>query len=75
MQHVCLRSEHTEPWHLAPPVMWSQKMYGYLFHLEWTAGLTHWPLGNLNEILDMGQVTKLWLSCYLVLLSVDSKTR
>ena len=24
---------------------------------------------------DMGQVTELWLSCYLVLLSVDSKTR
>ena len=23
----------------------------------------------------MGQVTKLWLSCYLVLLSIDSKTR
>ena len=25
--------------------------------------------------LQMGQVTKLWLSCYLVLLSIDSKTR
>ena len=25
--------------------------------------------------LNMGQVTKLWLSCYLVLLSIDSKTR
>ena len=24
---------------------------------------------------NMGQVTKLWLSCYLVLLSIDSKTR
>ena len=24
---------------------------------------------------DMGQVTELWLSCYLVLLSNDSKTR
>ena len=24
---------------------------------------------------EMGQVTKLWLSCYLVLLSIDSKTR
>ena len=23
----------------------------------------------------MGQVTELWLSCYLVLLSIDSKTR
>ena len=23
----------------------------------------------------MGQVTKLWRSCYLVLLSIDSKTR
>ena len=23
----------------------------------------------------MGQVTKLWLSCYLVLLTIDSKTR
>ena len=26
-------------------------------------------------LLNMGQVTKLWLSCYLVLLSIDSKTR
>ena len=25
--------------------------------------------------INMGQVTKVWLSCYLVLLSVDSKTR
>ena len=25
--------------------------------------------------MDMGQVTELWLSCYLVLLSIDSKTR
>ena len=25
--------------------------------------------------LHMGQVTELWLSCYLVLLSTDSKTR
>ena len=24
---------------------------------------------------DKGQVTKLWLSCYLVLLPIDSKTR
>ena len=24
---------------------------------------------------DMGQVMELWLSCYLVLLSIDSKTR
>ena len=28
-----------------------------------------------NTQADMGQVTKLWLSCYLVLLSIDSKTR
>ena len=28
-----------------------------------------------HKFLIMGQVTKLWLSCYLVLLSVDSKTR
>ena len=28
-----------------------------------------------NGQIDMGQVTKLWLSCYLVLLSIDSKTR
>ena len=27
------------------------------------------------QIDNMGQVTKLWLSCYLVLLSIDSKTR
>ena len=27
------------------------------------------------SLLYMGQVTKLWLSCYLVLLSIDSKTR
>ena len=26
-------------------------------------------------LLHVGQVTKLWLSCYLVLLSIDSKTR
>ena len=25
--------------------------------------------------IQMGQVTKLWLSCYLVLLSIGSKTR
>ena len=28
-----------------------------------------------SEHFNMGQVTELWLSCYLVLLSVDSKTR
>ena len=30
-----------------------------------------------NEVIlkDMGQVKELWLSCYLVLLSIDSKTR
>ena len=26
-------------------------------------------------LVNMGQVTELWLSCYLVLLSIDSKTR
>ena len=29
----------------------------------------------IGIILYMGRVTKLWLSCYLVLLSIDSKTR
>ena len=28
-----------------------------------------------DKLSNMGQVTKLWLSCYLVLLSIDSKTR
>ena len=28
-----------------------------------------------NTQADMGQVTTLWLFCYLVLLSIDSKTR
>ena len=28
-----------------------------------------------NNNNDMGQVMKLWLPCYLVLLSIDSKTR
>ena len=33
-------------------------------------------LGHETIVIDyMGQVTKLWLSCYLVLLSIDSKTR
>ena len=31
-------------------------------------------LSHRYEDHDMGQVTKLWLSCYLVLLSIDSKT-
>ena len=31
--------------------------------------------GEIIENLDMGQVTELWLSYYLVLLSIDSKTR
>ena len=30
---------------------------------------------NVYIYIYMGQVTKLWLSCYLVLLSIDSKTR
>ena len=30
---------------------------------------------SLQHILYMGQVTKVWLSCYLVLLSFDGKTR
>ena len=33
------------------------------------------PIDNLPALVQMGQVTKLRLSCYLVLLSVDSKTR
>ena len=33
------------------------------------------PLSLINWNHDMGQVTKMQLSCYLVLLSVDSKTR
>ena len=28
-----------------------------------------------NQLKNLGQVSKLWLSCYLVLLSIDSKTR
>ena len=28
-----------------------------------------------EENINMGQVMELWLSCYLVLLSIDSKTR
>ena len=34
------------------------------FQLRWSRGYD-----------NMGQVTELWLSCYLVLLSIDSKTR
>ena len=29
----------------------------------------------IESVLYMGQVMELWLSCYLVLLSIDSKTR
>ena len=39
--------------------------------------LTHCALGDvtITSNVHMGQVTKLRLSCYLVLLSIDSKTR
>ena len=39
-----------------------------LTHFPWTK----WPSFHRWH---MGQVTQLWLSCYLVLLSIDSKTR
>ena len=32
-------------------------------------------LSVVEETQDLGQVTELWLSCYLGLLSIDSKTR
>ena len=40
-------------------------------------GKTHYPKKQTmgNSTLYMGQVTKLWLPCYLVLLSNDNKTR
>ena len=37
--------------------------------------LTLYVLNWFNEDKYMGQVMKLWLSCYLVLLSTDSKTK
>ena len=30
---------------------------------------------SVKNIENMGQVMELWLSCYLILLSIDSKTR
>ena len=38
--------------------------------MAWLKTRKRWPSENY-----MGQVTELWLSCYLVLLSTDSKTR
>ena len=34
-----------------------------------------WTNDDQDQWRHMGQVTKLWLSCYLVLLSIDSKSR
>ena len=35
-----------------------------------------WNISNLSSAISyIGEVTKLWLSCYLVLLSIDSETR
>ena len=36
--------------------------------------LSHYS-NAISVRMNLGQVTKLWLSCYLVLLSIDSKTR
>ena len=48
--------------------------------LSWTPPIYISPLKHSEilpkiQFLHMGQVTELWLSCYLVLLSNDSKTR
>ena len=48
-------------------------------HDSWSCTGTYikvWgTLVSLLAHIQVGQVTKLWLSCYLVLLSIDSKTR
>ena len=54
--------------------------YGYHFYpgLVNSNKLTdgsEWSDTSITVTCLMGQVTKLWLSCYLVLLSIDSKTR
>ena len=41
----------------------------------YNALLNHCPLEDVAVISNIGQVAELRLSCYLVLLSVDSKTR
>ena len=56
------------------PVSWyvSWWLYPNMAHLvayRWI------PIYELHRLMYMGQVTKLRLSCYLVLLSIDSKTR
>ena len=40
----------------------------------WGLQMPLWMFGTRGHF-NMGQVTEVWLSCYLVLLSVDSKTR
>ena len=50
------------------PFMEVRKSYGCLIFIMGFSML-------VKQNVYMGQVTKVWLSCYLVLLSFDSKTR
>ena len=78
---VCLRSQtiirHCINLFLEYSGLTTEKLWRICYNFKTILGFIFTmgtPLAR-NSLIHLGQVTKLWLFCYLVLLSIDSKTR